>query len=296
LDLQRVAVFRATIGVGPASIEVAFSDRNVFDCFAFKFGDLIVTRRPDYSFYVVEAGDRTHFWSRLDDVRVWPHAPLAPSIMAFLADNAVMNDFFLRGRYSALHAAVVRGGRGLAAILGTTTAGKTTTAIACMRRGMTFYSDERCVMLDGSVFPFPRALTMRAGGRRLLREDPSDGEPILNDVLRRTQDHDEVVIRPSALFPNRIGREPGPLRAVFFIDGIDERPGLREVASYDLIPRIAESMWTASVGLERVASIVSEFARVRCYRLRLGRPDATARLLARVIDPGASRRRDGESR
>jgi len=283
-DLHRAAAHRATIGVGRASIEVAFSDRRVFDCFAFKFGDLIVTRTPDYSFYVVDTGERTCFWSRSDDVRVWPHPALTPQVMSFLADNAVMNDFFVHGGYSGLHAAVVRGRRGIAAILGSTTAGKTTTSIACVRRGMTFYSDERCVMLDGLVFPFPRALTMRAGGRRLLLDDPSDGEPILADVLQRAQNYDDVVIRPSTLFRNGIGRTPEPLSALFVIDGIDERPSVRRVDSYELIPRIAENMWTASVGLERVSAIMSEFAKPLCYRLTLGRPDDTARLLADVMD------------
>jgi hypothetical protein len=149
---------------------------------------------------------------------------------------------------------------------------------------MTFYSDERCVMLDGSVFPFPRALTMRAGGRSLLLDDLGDDEPILADVLQRARGYDEVLIRPSMLFPNRIGSTPGPLNALFVIDGIDERPSLRQVDSYELIPRIAENMWTASVGLERVAAIVSEFAKLRCYLLTLGKPDETARALARVID------------
>jgi len=281
--MQRAAAFRVTLGIGTTAIGVGFSDPAVLADFRYRFGDLLVDRAPDYEFYVVDSGDGTYFWSDPANVRVWPFEKTASFVTSFFADSAVMYDFFTRGRYLSLHAGVVGGERGLAAIVGSSTAGKTTTTVACARRGMKLYSDERCVLFEHLVYPFPRALTLRAGGRNLLANDGYTGAPAFTAFLQQWEAIPEVLVQPSALFSGRVGGPPLPLSAVLVIDGVAAHPQLTEVPVYDIVPHLAEAMWANASGLDRVARILAEFGALRCYKVRLGAPDQTARLIEELV-------------
>jgi hypothetical protein len=278
--------FAVTFATGGRTIRVRFSDRAVGEHFAYRYGDMLAGEgaEPAKRFSVIGDGTRTVFWSSRDDVRIWPRPELPVPVASFLTDGAVMNDVFVRGTLRGLHAAVVRGRRGVAAIVGDSTAGKTTTAVACARRGLTFYSDERCVLADGLAHPFLRALTLRAGGRRLLAADDVDDTLGIGAKLRAWQGRDEVLVRPSSLFGARAGGDPAPLTDVIAIDGTGERPEIAEVPVHALLPDIARTMWSAELGLDRAAAILRDFAAVRCARLTLGTPDATARAIAARLE------------
>ena len=101
----------------------------------------------------------------------------------FLADAFALTEF-LRERDDgivSLHAATVGLPGGVAAIIGDSNVGKTTTAVACARAGMDLYSDERCLIDQRSmIYSFPRAINVRATGLQLLVADEFRG----NDPIR----------------------------------------------------------------------------------------------------------------
>jgi hypothetical protein len=288
-DLRRRATFAVNIAVADSAIRIAFSSLAASRWFATRFVDMRVARDPSYAFYIVDEGARTCFWSDPGEARVWPF-PAAPApVMSFLADNAAMNDFFRRGPYLGLHAAVVRAAGGPIAILGATTAGKTTTALACAQLGLQLFSDERCILRSGMVFPFLRSPTLRAGGRRLLARDfPDDGSPFARIVHAPAVDG-EVSLPASTLFAHAGPVTPEPLRAVAVIDGIGAQPSLREVDAYAVLPELAQATSAPESGLDRVARLLAELRDARCFRLRLGRPRATAEALAQLPAGAESR-------
>ncbi len=280
--LSARAPHRFTFAIGTIAIEVAMSDIAALEDFRYRFGDLSAERAADYTFFVVEDAHRAYFWSDPSRVRMWSGGSLGSASLSFLADNAAMDDFFARGRYVGLHAAVLKGARGLCALVGSTTAGKTTTAVACTRRGMRLYSDERCILSDGEVFAFPRALTLRAGGRELLATDTS-GDAAFLAAIGQWGDVPEATVRPSQLFPGRVGGPNELLRVLIVLDGVGDGPRMDRVSLPSIVPQLAEAMSPASYGLDRVAHILSAFKTVECYRLRLGGPDETARNIVELM-------------
>ncbi len=277
------ACHQVCIAVGKLRVAIRCSRESHARALALRFGDLLASGPPDVSAHAVEADGKLYFWLTLERVFVYD-GRTNDEIFTFFADNVTMNEVLRERGYFGLHAAVVTNGLRAAAILGTTTAGKTTTAVACVRRGLRLSSDERCIFEDGLLVPFLRALTVRRGGREALLNDPQEGSPI-DALLRRFPDGAEVGTRPSTLFGDAgVATERRRLDLAFLIEG---RAGLARAEPCDLyavLPQLLAASVCAETDVERLARALHELRGVRCYRLTLGSPDATARLIEERLD------------
>ena len=103
-----------------------------------------------------------------------------------------------------------------AAIVGESTAGKTTTTIACARRGMSPYSDERLLLRDGMVLPFMRAFNVRPGGRALLGHDDAFDDFAVA-MRQEPEDADWTDVSLFEVIRNLRKPQPAPLCAVFIL-------------------------------------------------------------------------------
>ena len=278
-----------TIDVGGVSCAVHFDCEAAAGCFAQRYADLIV-RNGDATRHAFALNDKTFgrlFWAGGSAVYRWPHGDLDASVIAFLADAVALTAFFQHradGMVS-LHAATVGLPGGVGAIIGDSNGGKTTTAVACLRRGMALYSDERCLVDPHSfVHAFPRALNVRAPGLHLLACDALPGADSIGAQLRARDPGDWNDVRISDLAPQQTRLEPQALRAVFLLAGTAAEPEVRGAA-----PRRAAQAairWTqgAGGGLDKVQRLMTLFSNVRCYRLWLGTPDASAELIRTTLE------------
>jgi hypothetical protein len=275
------AVHDVRIGVGSATISVRFSRAAAAAAFAERFADMRGTSEPAITAYAVDFSDEAFFWCSSQRVHRWPQRA-GDGLLAFFADTLAMHEYLTTKDDFAFHAAVVANDAALAAIVGSSTAGKTTTAIAAARNGFAMYSDERCVVQNGLVVPFLRAVSVREGGRALLLADPRDASPI-DARLREMPVEAERTIRPSRLLRERAGGPPRPLGAVFVLDGHAHTPELTACTLYDVLPALLRSAASKDKGLDRTTRLARELRNVPLFRLRLGTPDATARSLEKAL-------------
>jgi hypothetical protein len=273
-----------------------------FDCddaaahFAARYADLVVHRRAEHHAFVMrDAALGWLFWASNVGHYQWPHGDLPANVVAFLADALALTAF-LRARTDgliSLHAAAVGVPGGVAAIIGDSNVGKTTTAVACARAGMDLYSDERCLIdRDGCVHPFPRAINLRAPGLRLLANDTVPGDDPIGGLLRSHGAGTWNDLRLSDLLGAHHAFEPRPLRMVFLLAGTARFPAIATTTAARATGQSARWAQGAGAGLARIARLVELFSRVPCVTLHLGLPDASARLIretleARVAQPDA---------
>jgi hypothetical protein len=227
------------------------------------------------------------FWSDTSSVLRWPHGNLPAHIVAFFADAVALTGFFAdrADGMVSLHAASVGLPNGIAAIIGDSNAGKTTTAIACARARMDLYSDERCLLDRRSfVHPFPRAINLRSSGLQLLVRDLLPGADPIGARLRAHAGGDWNNVRISDLVRGQRTLEPRPLRAVFLL-GEHVPAAAAHLASPAQAVR-ASARWAqgAGAGLNKIAHLLDVFGTVPCFRLDLGTPDESAQLIRRVLE------------
>jgi len=284
--LQSKATHRLTIQVAGQSLRVNVEREDVYRHLVYRYAELASLGDSErcLDVYITESDFGALFWVDLERVWMWPHENSGSIVTSFFADNVMMFEFFVRSAYISLHAAVLGGKRGALALVGTTTAGKSTTSVACALAGMMFFSDERCIVRDGIVYPFPRALSLRAGGRHLLLSEESPELRQLHGLLERWADTPELVIQPSRLFPGRVADTPAPLRAVVCIDSRGDTPALRATSFKDVLSQLMNQSCSAGSGLDRLAKIMHDLHDIEFYRLRLGSPMATAQCLKAVLD------------
>jgi hypothetical protein len=219
----------------------------------------------------------------------YPDLLQRPGLLAFLTDAVMQHEFFSQSPdLVSFHAAALRIGNAALAISATSTGGKSTTAFACARRGMGLYTDERCVVIDGQVHAFPRAVNLRAGGIELLTAEkvPDDGGignallPYVGKNLEAAQFWEILGDRPVP--------QPAKLESIFFITGRSHSPSVNPL---DLGPALQQlldaAFWGPPVGMDRLAAATALLRDARAYELTLGAPDDTAL----VIAAAASRRR-----
>src|ERR1700693_3840139 len=157
---------------------------------------------------------------RFDRFKVKPH------VIAFFADAVVTTGVFpSTDDLIALHAGVVCDERAAAAIIGCSTAGKSTTAIACVRRGLTLLSDEHCIVTSTGVRAFPRALNLRCGSMRLLSGDSAPPSS-LDRWLETHRCYEGNDLGFDELFGALPSSEPKPLPAIFALAGTEHHPSL----------------------------------------------------------------------
>jgi hypothetical protein len=102
--------------------------------FASRYRDLGANRKADVRMYAVRDRDgNAPFWTEETAGYKWPHGPQAT---AFLASAVAMHALLTAVPSAiALHAAALHHAGRAFAITGLTTAGKSTTAVACVEAG-----------------------------------------------------------------------------------------------------------------------------------------------------------------
>ena len=203
-------------------------------------------------------------------------------VIAFLADAVTQHAFFdVNPRCTSFHAAAIRVGHAAAAISAISTGGKTTTAIACARRGMPIYGDERCVIIDGLVQAFPRAINIRRGGLELLASEDVPGDRGIGGRLRAHRSGEWTSAAFEDVFSDDAVPGPAPLAAIFFIEGHSTIARAERLGREQSVVRLLRaSLSGPAPGLDRVAAAVALCHTTRCYALTLGTPDDTALLVA----------------
>jgi hypothetical protein len=240
------------------------------------------TERPaDVRAYALRRDGRTLFWVEGGPAYQWPEALDDPFAVEFLADYVVRHTYFMElSPHLSFHAAALSVPHGAFAVTAVSEGGKTTTALACARRGTPLYSDERCVLDGERVLPFPRAITVRAASLELLASDPSFEDGGIGERLRAHRGGDWSGVDFAELFGDARLPPPQPLRAIFFIAGRAAEPAVAPLAfPQALAALLAIPLRSRSRGLERVADATRLLGHARPYSLTLGTPDATARLL-----------------
>jgi hypothetical protein len=280
--LAKVAVHSSGIEVAQRVVDVRFSEKGACDLFARRFRDHASRRTAEFSYYV--ATDRTsqYFWSERSQAWRWPR-PTTSEATAFLADAAVLSAV-IRSDPSlvSMHASVVAHNGRIAAIAGDSFAGKTTTAIACVRRGMQFYSDERLLIRAGTVFPFQRTCSLRTAGKQLLDRDRLDDA--FGAWLHSAAGADSEYLSVAELFGHQTIGVPGSLAAIFVLSGHGEFPLIRRIGHYDAMPTLLRWMDSRELSVKRLAQLIDQIANVPCFALTLGSPRRTADAIAATIE------------
>ena len=224
----------------------------------------------------------THFFHQ-EQAYVWPYGAIGDRATAFLAD-AIVTGALLRAIPASLtlHAAALEYGGAAFAITGISTAGKTTTAIACVAAGCSIYSDERCIITAAGVVPYPRAINVRAGSLDLLRSSLPDG-PVTRRLRRFCGSEWNDASMPE-VFGSRERPEAAPLRALFSIRGRGDTPRSRRISPVDMLADARVGAVTREDGLDSVRVLLETLSGIACYELVLGSPFATALHVQRVVE------------
>jgi len=276
------------LGVAGAGLAVHFDDVQSAQAFASRYADVRrdVTTIAHHVYVATDAGPAPLFWSERGPVYRWPHGRIPPEAIAFLADAVALSAVFAErdDGVLSLHAAAVEAQGAAAAIVADTNSGKTTTAIACARAGLALYGDERCIIDERlRVHAFPRSINIRAGGAKLLLADPVPAPDPVGERLRAHGAQDWNGVRLGELLDGWTAPPPAPLRAVFVLGGTAAMPALEPIAPRQAARAAARWAQGAGRGIDKLARLVESFSRVACYRLILGRPDASARAIAAAL-------------
>jgi len=265
------------------TIHLGFSDAAAAALHRRRYARLPASGPTDLRGYAVVEGDATYFWVDGGPAFRWDD-PLGSSALQFLADVVVRTEYFMeRSAFQSFHAATIRVNGVAAAITAASMGGKTTTALACARRGMPLYSDERCILDGELVLPFPRAINVRAGSLDLLAGDAAPADGGIGERLAAHRGADWTGIDYAELFGDQDLPEPRPLRAVYFIAGRGPAALAEPMPLEAALPALlAAPLRSRARGPARVVEGTRLLRRARAYSLTLGTPDETARLIART--------------
>ena len=237
-------------------------------------------RPPNTVVYVVATGGEALFWQWPDRVRRWT-GNVDDELLVFFADAVALHEHFTSSADLGIHAATLAAGSHAVILVGRSTAGKTTTALAAVRDGFKLYSDERCIIQNGRVVPFLRALTIREGGRAALLASGADDS--ITERLRALPEYGDASIAPRVLAGDAAGGPPVPLGAVFVIEGRAARTSIAACAPHALLPALLRSVVSRDARLDAAARVLREVRNAACYLLHLGTPDETVRAMRAVL-------------
>ncbi len=279
-DLAGAACCPVTVSFCGIVVMVRFGDAEAATAFRRRYRHMLSNAPPQVVAYAVaRRPEETFFWVAGDAAFVWDHCRLWPNEAAFLADAVVTTSVFTsREGAVAFHAAAVTDGDGAAALVGSSAAGKSTTAIACARRGLGLYSDEFCVATSEGVAPFPRTLNLRRGGIELLAKDRAPGSPV-DAWLTAHRGLDVEDIGWDEIFGRLVVPRARPLRAVFAIVGAGARPAARPIGAAQMLAHVTPWVKTKARGLAAAQRVLELLQGAATFELTLGSPDATASLI-----------------
>lgn len=236
--------------------------------FALRYADHPATREPDFRYYVASVRGGYAFWSDHAPSWRWSQGSLPPDAIVFLADTVVLSAIIrFEPSLVSMQAAALEFQGAAAAIAGHSSAGKTATLLACARRDMRIYSDERVLVRDNVVFPFLRRCSVRAAGARLLLAD--------RDAPREVPE-----LSLKLCFGSAAIADPCPLAAVFVPAGTGESASVEHIDAATALPSITRWFDARGDMMDRVTRAIALLRGVQCFRLRLGSPDETAVAIA----------------
>lgn len=280
--VQKRAASGARFGVLGCGVDVHFERDGAASYLRKRYRDLSCDGTHIHTYAACDESGITHFLHEGGAYR-WPHGPLTDRSVAFLAD-AVATDALLRAipAQVSMHAAALRYGDAAFAITGLSTAGKTTTAIACAAAGCDLYSDERCIVTSAGVAAYPRTLNIRSGALELLRRDLPSGE-----VKERLCAHPGSQWRDVAfadLFGVRPAAQPAPLRAIFTIRGYAANAASRRIPPLEMLPDAKTGARSSARVMDRIRALLDVLSDAACFELVLGPPSQTARHIQSVLE------------
>jgi hypothetical protein len=273
-----------TVTIAGITMSMRFGDAAVRERFAHRYRHHIDNGNASIAFACGADGDNYYFWSEFA-AWCWSEGPLPDEGVVLLADAAAMSALVRSDPgLISFHAAAVARGSAVAAIVGDSHAGKTTTALACVRRGMQVYSDERLLVRgETQVLPFLRAFNVRPHGASLLDRDGID-DSFATQLASRDGHGEWTDVSPFDFMQHLRIPAPGQLHAIFFLDGKAERVELRETAAVRCCPRLLESIDCSSLErFSRAARAIALLRGVRTYSLTLGPPNASAMAIEAVL-------------
>lgn len=282
--LERHCVHAARCEIAGVVMELCTDIAEVARLFGLRYADHPATREPDFRYYVATVRGGYAFWCAHAASWRWSQGPLPPDAILFLADSVATAALVRYDRaIASMQAAAVEFNGIAAAIAGNSTAGKTITLLACARRGMRIYSDERTILRDRLVQPFLRRCSVRAAGARLLlAENDADR---LADTLRTVPE-----LSLKTCFGSSAIAGPAPLRALFVLNGNGHCAALEAIDTAAALPAVTRWFDARGDMTDRVARAIAALKDVKCYRLTLGSPDESAAAIAYALArlaPGA---------
>jgi len=275
------ALATVTVDFLGTAVAVSFENEQAAARYAKRYGRFRSERAPQVTAFAVSDAASTYFWYSDRPAFRWPRADLTPASIDFLADSVVRREYFSATSHLTFHAAAVEVERGAVAIVAPSTGGKTTTSIACARRGLRLFTDEECITKDGWVHPFPRAINLRADGIDRILADPSFEDGGIRDRLLAHRGEAWNCATFDDLFGAFAVPQARPLVAMYFIGAYAPAPAIEPLARAKALSLFLTA-WPRSKrgGIDRVADILELFSAAPPYALTLGTPDATARAIA----------------
>lgn len=270
-QLAKHCVYSAQCEIAGVAMELRTDLSEVARLFALRYADHPPTHRPDFRYYVVTARGGYLFWSDHAPAWRWSQGSLPADAVVFLADTVILSAIIrFEPTLASMHAAGLEF-RGMAfAIVDRSPLTKTTALMACARRGMRVYSDERVVMRGGLAYPFLRRTSVRAAGARLLLAD------------RESFNETPELSLKTCLGGGAIA-EPEPLGALFVLAGRKGSASVERIDAATAMPAITR--WFDARGdiMDRVTRAIALLRSIACFRLTVGTPDETATAIAYAI-------------
>jgi len=266
-------------------VEVRFDCAEAAELYRSRYRHMLSEAHPQLFAYAVARGPCEYaFWVNGAAAYLWNSSALKPHAITFFTDAIVTTHVFRSTEnLVALHAAAVSDGISAAAIIGSTTAGKTTTAIACARLGLALYSDEYCIVTPQGVLPFQRSLSLRCAATEVLASDPVPSSPV-DEWLRSHGCCDGYDLGYDELFGALRRPEPRPLRAAFTVAGRASQPSVRSVSRATMVEHAGPWAKLNAQGFRAVERLLALFEPVACYEVVLGAPDASARAIRLTLE------------
>lgn len=279
--LATAATASTRVAIAGVVMELRTDSTALCDAFAKRYRAHATVERADFTYYVVRTATRYLFWSSHSPVWEWSNGHLQTDGILFLTDAVALSALV---RYDptlvSIHGAGIRDGERTAAIVGNSTAGKTTTLLACARAGFQVYSDERVLSRNAVAYPFLRTCTVRSDGARRLLDDRGTDE-LGKWLSRRGASREELsipdVFGPAAIAP------PAPLHAVFVIGGYAVHARVEPMETANALPAITRWLDTRGDHVDRIGRGLRLVRGVACFRLVLGTPAATAQVMRETL-------------
>jgi hypothetical protein len=278
--LRDRARFRVTTERFGVRLEMAFEDESAAALHRHRYARFLSeAAEPQLRLRAVNDGELTNFFFEGGAAYRW-HEPLNARGIGFLADALETTAFFTTlCPHLVFHAAALAIDNVAIAISAASESGKTTTALACARRGMSLYSDEWCVFDGRNVLPYPRALSVRRDGLALFSAERT-GDPVTARAVALQADRTRNLAFEE-LFGEGAVPTPRPLAAIFFIAGRSDAPHVAPLDSASAVQSLLSAPLRSSrPRAARVAAAFEVLSSARAFSLTLGTPDATALAIA----------------